>query len=111
MILYRVENEQGLGPYVVGAMPRNETVFSFDDTPAPIEDGIDALDLDEEIHFFAFARREDAYRWFARHWEALKRTGFRLVLYYCPEEHVLRGGKQVAFDMTKAQKIRSPHAF
>lgn len=102
MRVYRIE-KQGWGPY--SAPSRCESLvemlyeyytFNKKQHPKPNEDGIEGWT--EGRHIFGFANRRDLVRWFPYHIRrTLHKHGFALAVYEVEDEHVKRGGKQVAW--------------
>lgn len=101
MIVYRVENVAGQGPYVY-----TEVNFSFSrmhtapDHPPPWQEGLEM----HNCHFCAFQSMEHLTAWFNEEERAIMRQrGFRVVRYEAPDVQV--GQKQVVFARHTAKYI------
>lgn len=104
MIVWRVENKEGFGPYQAlddyGWDHQNQ-----DHQPRPWDD----LDFDgHEIrdYRFGFSSQEQMQAWFGDKDRAfLASHGFELVLYDVPPDAILTGEKQVAFKRDQSTLI------
>lgn len=112
MIVYRYEHPSDrLGPYrwhhakktpALGRMTDAHSDPDDWDHPGPL------ADLDHyppQTHAYGFATKADADRWFLGWETALAFGGFRLVTYDVPDDHVIRGTYQVAFDPARAEYL------
>ena len=71
--------------------------------PEPEEDGISYYSFN---HHYGFSSLKELIKWFDGCFFSLQDAGFFVVEYECPENYIEFGGKQLAFDMTKATPIR-----
>lgn len=118
--VYRLELDCGSGPYNskhgYGDDPRcrcREYVMSGTRSdllsahqgdmmrPAPHLDRIPGY-IFPESQVFGFESMTAALTWFEGWFERLERKGFRLSEYVVPEEDVMRGGRQLMFEMERA---------
>jgi hypothetical protein len=99
MIVYRVENRDGEGPY--RAFLPNE-MYDWNHHPSPREDGIEF----QEYHYFGFCSKEQLYKWFRYPWvnRTLNREGYRLVTYQVSKNYIILGENQLVFTKAEAQK-------
>lgn len=113
MIVYRVEDEHGNGPYVarvrgyngprtraaerLGRLLRDQHGWGDHDHPSPAEDGI-AVPEHRDTYVCGFASLDQATQWFAGWGERLYTGGYDLMAYDVPDEHVRVGDRQVMFD-------------
>lgn len=112
MLVYRVENENGNGPYVGGAhdllwLMREDHNTFYDDPaddphPGPRDDGIDWMAADE---YSALASPEAAQTWFEGYGEVLHGAGFELTVWEAQD--VRHGSKQVVFRKDSARMVAS----
>lgn len=107
MLVYRVENENGTGPYLsfhpLLDQMRNEHAMQGDDPrPTPDWDGIDDIDADE---YSAVQSPEAADEWFWGHGKVLDEAGFELTVW--DAQDVRCGGKQVVFRKDTARMVAS----
>lgn len=112
MLVYRVENEKGTGPYIGGAleilwvMREHHSTF-YDDPeddphPGPSEDGIPWMMADE---YSAVQSPEAAQAWFEGYGEVLDEAGFEMTVW--DAQDVRCGGKQVVFRKDTARMVAS----
>lgn len=107
--VYRVEDEDGVGPY---RSDKNYVAFALfggdalsnGARPCPWYDNLKQFG---DSHFFGFESMEQLLEWFPR--ECLQRlfdAGFRVRVYAVAPDYVMRGGKQVAFIKDQARQLR-----
>lgn len=93
--VFRVEMEDGNGPYDGGlAMRQVPSEDFFDLQPPPLSDGI--TDFGPE-HFFGFSSFSAFFRWFGHTIDVLEKKGCKLCRYLVDSEHVVSGKRQVVF--------------
>lgn len=98
MKIYRVQNKDGEGMYAASKTPiddANERDAS-PNHPDPYSDSI----FHTEQHFFGFSSKKQAAQWLSHLKKSLlllEEYGFDLYEIEVKEEHVLVGGRQVAF--------------
>lgn len=99
MLVYRVQNEIGVGPYrTYRRHPVVQKMFDAHDSsshPQPKDDGIEDFG---EHHLSGFASVRDLRMWFEGFLSALIRHGYSIVIVEVPESAVLYGGEQVMYD-------------
>ena len=110
MLVYRVENGKGEGPYRHGYPEKLGIHYDWRHKadalryPHPYNDGIHLPALTVN-HSFGFKSVGDLHNWFADAFQALDRYGFRVCTYEVPESDVLMGIKQLAFDSSRAERV------
>ena len=120
MIVYRIENSMGMGPWRSGAVERayntaiSEGSMCPSRHPCPHEDpGLSHIRVRPE-HFFGFDSIDQYKRWFttpgqrkslAEKFEHRAITHVKLVMYNVPSENVHVGKHQVIFTRDFIQKI------
>lgn len=111
MLVYRVETEDGKGPYrgMTGhpdpefhyRLARNHSDYAH---PAAEVDGIDVWKLDLS-YACGFGSLEALYTWFGDAMYKLESVGFRLNIFDAPD--VEEGRNQLMFDRPKATKLKT----
>ncbi len=117
MIVYRVEHQQtGSGPYLqynpAYKTLRDELNSNHDDElthPAFQFDGIGDHPLFKISFHSGFEKLKDLNWWFKGFGQKLSENNFVIAIYEIEESLVIRGisGKQVAFDLLKAELLRA----
>jgi hypothetical protein len=108
MKVYRMENEEKLGPYAADWELKFPLQFAHadEDHPGPRTDGAElaqAYDADDYRKLkYAFASLEALFEWFEGWTDALLEAGFYVAEYFVPDEHIIRGDHQVAYDQGMA---------
>jgi hypothetical protein len=103
MIVYRVENEDQLGPYSAEWKKRRKLQLAHNDDahPGPARDGeelAEAYYAPEHYGLrYAFASLEGLHEWFEGWLEEILKAGFKIVERVVPDEHVIHGNHQVAY--------------
>lgn len=99
MIVYRFEDENGLGPYIENNQNIN---FAHDDDKhlSPREEGLEINSL-----HCGFKGMEQIHRWFTNDEIIKMNQDFMLVSYSIGKKHVNIGKQQVTFDLNKATKL------
>lgn len=109
MIVYRIENREGKGPYTAcWDIERKITSMSRQSTarqPGPYDDGFGGEKYEKVNlfdYFFAFISIEQRDNWFTRRERAqLQQLGFFTVPYHIEEKDLIRMNKQCAFKRKK----------
>lgn len=102
MIVFRVENHIGEGPYACSYMDRSWCTKRHDNnpkTPRPDESFTytDWLSVTSK-HVYGFISLKDLYNWFSkRELRNLRAHGFRIKCFHVNREDVIIGKKQLAF--------------
>lgn len=118
MIIYRVENSKGHGPFRAPNHPDPDIIYMLLDKydtghavspfPLPHNDGIDEL---RWCHTFGTLSIERLIHWFPHEFhERLAMHGFHIAVYLIEDEEdaeVVVGKHQVAFDYTCATRIKT----
>jgi hypothetical protein len=105
MRVYRIENDNGLGPYNGrGSLPYSVLGGSCHRQPAPIDDGFDWCWRKPDYHF-GFATLDQLFDWFGDILEHLDRYGFSLTVWEVDESHINHGRRQLAFSKPAATLI------
>lgn len=103
MVVYRVENKAGVGPFTHGIGFRAKGVMF----PGVASDcGRRSIDPN---YLCGCSSMEELEKWFGDIPVHLEQKGFTINSYEVEDIHVLRGQHQVAFDSTKA-KLLSNHS-
>ncbi len=119
MRVYRVENEQGEGPYKHTIRKNGQRIGAahWDDAhPGPTEDGLDWAVFGYEAPFseseytdkvFGTNSLESLLAWFDGWWDVLERHGYSAEEYEVPDECVAVGigGEQVVFMRSRAEHL------
>lgn len=112
MLIYRVEDHEGYGPYCT---PNSNSEYwdvinvsmnsaPLDNHPVPTEDGIDADAFTSE-HYFGFDSIESLTSWFPGLVQNVnKLTSWSISTYEVDPAHVLVGYSQVVFKRSMATK-------
>lgn len=103
MKVYRIERKEWpyMGPYT-GNADLDTSHYFGDKCPGPNWDGMDT-DVMSYHHYFGFAKLKQMFTWFrARDVFRMRKKGFRVYRYKVADEHVVMGGRQLAFVRTKA---------
>jgi hypothetical protein len=107
--VFRVENEEGKGPYTSTREPCLLDAHSDDGKhPLPYEDGVFAYEIDQyskdaRKHSYGFPSVESVSNWFNDEelvW--LSQEGFSINTYEVSQKHVRQGKMQLAFLKEKA---------
>lgn len=96
MLIFRVEDKCGNGPY-----RRGDNLASLlankhngdSSHPTPILDGIE----NRQNYFCGFKDLDQLFNWFNPYTEILKKAGFAVSVYEIDKEYVLEGNYQVCF--------------
>ncbi len=106
MIVFRVENKDGRGPYSVHGTTGQP--FAVDNRPMPDEDGLLPMATPNEWQRrYGFASITAYLDWFESDdvRDRMHERGFHIVKYEVPEDSILIGGCQLLFDKTQAMMI------
>lgn len=105
MIVYRVENWKGEGPYRAGYRTTSLDYLNYREStyfhPLPYEDGIEH----SNDHFFGFANFVAFYAWFGHTLRELSMNGCFLCEYEVDDRYVIKGKRQLAFRKDRAKLI------
>jgi hypothetical protein len=106
MKVYRVETDDGLGPYVDLYLADILPYYSTYDQPGPADDGIMGHLWDSE-HHFGFRSMEQLTAWFGAYAEQLHEAGLRVAVYEVDDDRgrVVHGQKQLCFVRDEAQLL------
>lgn len=115
MLIYRVENSNGIGPYTnEDNLMQKHTYSGNPKQPEPGEDFTLRLamtakfkDLElPEKYKFGFCSLEQARKWiYKKSWcNSLRNNGYRLVAFEVPDKYVLSGRSQVVYDSNQVKK-------
>ena len=107
MIVYRVENADGRGPYVGNPVPEMDDAAN-DRQPMAWQDGLSEWWNDGKANAYRYGFRtlEQIKSWFLPdQLTILARHGFRVTEYEVPQSHVLSGKKQVVFNPEQAKPL------
>jgi hypothetical protein len=104
--VYRVELDDGSGPYEDGYAPLEPMYNEHrgESWPTPIADGI-GWDEFTSDHVCAFASTADLAAWFGKWRPVLASLGFRCSVYLVPASAVLAGRRQVMFLRDVAERV------
>jgi hypothetical protein len=110
MIVYRIENESGCGPYF-GSMNYSDWTDGFHNAatgrPMPYEDNITATD--HSLFRFGFESMDKLTQWFTfAEIGRLLDQGFRVVSFQVDIQHTVIGNKQLVFKREQATEITGP---
>lgn|SRR5690606_5818811 len=109
MFIWRIENDEGIGPYHTGDATSLNLYDSSNVHPSPREDISEWKNMDYRSlvkYRFGFKCTDDLSRWFnGRSLIKLYENGFRIVKYKVDRRYVMIGKRQVAFDITKAKRV------
>src|SRR5947209_7013840 len=104
MIVLRVENDKGIGPYAVGA---SNPYDSLDDRhPVPGSEGLDPWMFSVNTRF-GFSSKQELRAWFG--WEdvpSLVAAGCVLAVYEVQNNRIRIGRSQLVFDCSCARLLR-----
>jgi hypothetical protein len=81
MLVYRIEGENGTGPYRGNPIPRMSWAHTDTSHPTPLSEG---LCLDDDF-FCGFRTLDQLKVWFKGFRNELRVTGFRLKVYEIPQ--------------------------
>ena len=98
MIIYRVENERGMGPYSGEFATYDEVGLPFKGSPkhpAPYDDGLSDPRLVDRFGFRDLLQLVD---WFDLWLDGLESAGFRVVRINTWKRYVIFGNKQLMFE-------------
>lgn len=103
MKVYRIEHKDDRrGPYCGGSNVLSSSEYWGTRCPGPNDDGIPTWLMTYD-YFFGFAKMKEMFTWFrARHVYKMRKEGFRVYRYKIADDHVFRGGTQLAFVRSKA---------
>lgn len=113
MIVYRVENAEGEGPYwhsVENAIGISiGTIHNkCHNHPAPSEDIVDTqFDRFSNQWYYGCLSLEQLVKWFTlpeNYFPLLREKGFYIVAYECEDKDVAKGDKQCAFKRGRARR-------
>ena len=111
MLVYRVENDNGRGPYVGNNRHWTQREHSFSKHHVGINEEFRNLEIEEiaSRERCGFDSLKSLYRWFNNRQERfnLKREGFKVVTYEVGASHVRKAKKQLAFDINMAYNINT----
>lgn len=100
MIIYRIEHNDGIGPYFKQAGQWCEQNHCNDFHPSPEMEGL-PLDYD---YYCGFKNKKSLTKWFnSKELKNLKELGFKLVKYKVHPKYVHVGKYQVIFNKKKAK--------
>ncbi len=107
MLVYRIENEVGNGPYrrtVEGLRPCNVCILQTEkhNHPLPFTDGIEL----EQSDFCGFQSLESLYTWFDGYIEKLQQDGFYIAIYKLKKKFVKIGKTQIGFRRDCARLVK-----
>lgn len=111
MLIYRLEDKNGTGPYR-GKLRSNKIIeeMYLDHSgtvdryrPPPPSDGI-RIESGFLHFFYGFKTEKQLKWWFYGYLTKLKKLGFQIVEIQVPKKHVFFGKHQVAFDSRFAKK-------
>lgn len=105
MRIYRIESQEGQGPYREMGNPLPWSYFK--DTDRHPEPGRDGVMWGMNLHFGHASRRSLREWWTADMWPYLAEADYQVSIYEVPKEQVRRGQKQVAFAMGAARRVLS----
>lgn len=101
MQVYRIENKDTkLGPYDMGLCSLCPFDWDRRNQPAPLEDGIEDFSSKHIFGFKSLLQLDDWFDYQTRAW--FEERGSFITIYDVPDEHVVKGEKQVAFVAKKA---------
>ena len=104
MMVWRVQTEDGRGPYQSSVYGKWRTPPSHHGCPMPQMDGMDGWTRE---HIFGFASREQLLEWFPLDGHcSMGEAGLYEAIYEVPEEHVVRGRTQLCFRALAARLVR-----
>jgi len=105
MKVYRVETDEGLGPYADLYLGNILPFGSTYDQPGPSDDGILGHLWDSE-HRFGFRSMEQLTAWFGDYAEQLHEVGLRIAVYEVNDRcRVVHGAKQLCFVRDEAKLL------
>jgi hypothetical protein len=100
MLVYRVENADGEGPYAGFKTTDLSRHYNTDTHPGPYYDNIPSV---HSYHRFGFSSAEKFVSWFNEDERAsLAGDGYRMSIYDVDPAHVIHGRKQVVFEAAEA---------
>jgi hypothetical protein len=106
MIVWRVEDRKGEGPYGDFRDSRRQKLQEAlvlchgysTDHPSPLDDELgEYLSANKFKPVFGFKSKEDAIKWFAGFWQDLHKLGFRLKTFEAKDYLVGKSNKQLVF--------------
>lgn len=105
MRVYRVEHGQTrLGPYDPDTSPIPQSEMDTGPThPSPVYD-LDIRALSRSMHF-GFLDTAQLWSWFSSYCQYLRGQGYVVAQYEVPNEAVIVGGHQVAFNKERATRV------
>lgn len=110
IIVYRVENWQGEGPYRANYRTTSLNYLSGDDwdfyNPLPYSDGLPNLDKDDVCGFANFTA---FFAWFGHTLRELSINGCFLCEFEIEERYVIKGRRQLIFKRDKAKLVSREH--
>jgi hypothetical protein len=112
MKVYRIESENGIGPYQNGARDKIPKLYSHTgcpNHPCPWNDGISNIDFDNE--YCGFSSIEQLNKWFHGFKAPLRRLGYKMAVYEVEEKFVNSGTRQLVFNKSESKltkKIQIP---
>ena len=117
MLVYRVEDSNGVGPYrnwmSIGVFLKYKHAKLTERTPTPTEDGMSVFDDaycsgSTNDYRFGFDSIEALKNWFDDEDRVkLSDDCFMCSVFEIDDDRVIMGAKQLAFDLLKAEKINS----
>jgi hypothetical protein len=104
MLVFRVENNSGVGPYTSGAVDTIDYSRLFSPRcPGPLNDGIRRTDEDDH---FAFKDVSQLRKWFIKRIRGnLTKKGFSMAIYRVPDKLVKHGKRQVVFKKSRSRLL------
>ena len=104
MLVYRIEGENGMGPYWDSPIREMGAKHSKGNShPNPTEE-----DLDISSSFFCgFPTLDPMKVWFKGWRSKMNKMGFRLKVYEIPHIHVQIGDKQLVFEKEFVREVKS----
>lgn len=116
MVVYRVENEEGVGPYHSSWYYHSEIGYLHSNSKHPsiqtdkiIEGKIGRLSYDEYKKYFCGFKSLLQYKeWFSlRLRKLLKKHNFKLNIYKIDKRNVIQSDKQIVFKLSKAKFVKT----
>lgn len=107
-VVYRVEDSKGSGPYMSHYNLMEMSIKHSDSKhPEPFDDDMDSTENFTADYVCGFSSVSKAKQWFKGFRRLLDKKGFKLSVYEVPEEHVMRGRRQVVFKKDGAKLLKT----
>lgn len=110
MLVYRIEDKNGDGPYHTPDTLPEEACRNSINHPTPTSDGIwlyEAKTWCPHDYHFGFQNKTLLREWFGRYSDHLKKGGFKCSVYKIHGRRVMQGRTQCAFVLKKAELQKS----